>query len=1217
MAPLSPPLPCPPRSEVTIALMRDAISAVAAAEDLDFSRSVPLWDRLADALPANPSIRLNRAITVLKWIDETHNLLASGKVQEEAARRTIESELAAAYAKAEAVVGSLRELHITDYRAALLEAELLRAKARQVDLEAGQRLRRQAVQILYDALAPNPAQPILAASYDDLVQEFLTATPELGELQADALYASSQAMPRNLFLLFRACDVLVRSEDPRLADLLDRTLELTLPMRGDVANYLRRLDPQELVAETKRAIAAGDWSSARGIIRWINLFKGMAGFKTDRRLVKPDLLALLEVDFLDQLAQQLPAVAAHVTPPPTQQTRLLHELTTATWYDFDLDLDFDLAIIDATLLTIWRNDDGELHRSYEVELPWPAAGAVAVDLFPVDAPNRPRVDSVAAWMQEHHDAVGNSPSASTATTNQPTAEDIVRGRRHDTPQALLIFGSQGLAVVQPQPGPDQLISRVDLVDVSWPQEITSVQSVVPLDIESDGDLDLLVSTANGPRVLQNNGDGSFSDTTQFSSFTEGLVLDSLRAGDWDRDLDQDVIGIDTVSGKVILLENILHGQLRSVDLSQQGWPLPSSSGARQVAISDLNGDGSWDIVSAGDQEVVIAFGHRPEPYAWRPLRSVRTSVPGSAVEVGDWNNDGYSDVIVAANKGTFLILGSADWLTAPPLHPLSDTENVLAIDAIDANGDGTLDVVETSSSSTNLISSLGAESQGYLLARVRGIADDNGGGRINHYAVGTLLELRSGGWAARRVVKHPTTHFGIGELIPDNLRIVFPNGLTQNVQQPGRNVLIEEKQELKGSCPFVYGWNGQRFELITDLLWNAPLGLQIAPGEVLPDRRWEYLFLPGELVQAKDGYIELRITEELWEVAYFDHVALSAVDHPVETPVLTNEKVGPPHLAQPRLYQIHHTRELVRAVDGSGRDWTATLAVADDNFTQSFDALRCQGLADPHFIELDFGTLPTEKDLKLVLRGWMHPTDTSLNISLSQNSRLLAPEPPSLWVLDEQGQWVCAQPFMGFPGGKPKTIVVDLQDVFRADDHRLRIATTQQIYWDYASVAWDTEPSELHQEPLPLVAAELRYRGFGRLLPRRSDQPHWYDYHDADPTPKWPPIEGPFTRFGDVRELLAADDDRLVVMTSGDEIVLRFRLPEAHLPSGWKRDYVLHSVGWDKDADLNTLAGQSSLPLPFRAQTGYPPPPEQEEEAARVWALNRPTLTRVQQYAVE
>ncbi len=70
---------------------------------------------------------------------------------------------------------------------------------------------------------------------------------------------------------------------------------------------------------------------------------------------------------------------------------------------------------------------------------------------------------------------------------------------------------------------------------------------------------------------------------------------------------------------------------------------------------------------------------------------------------------------------------------------------------------------------------------------------------------------------------------------PGILRVIFNNGLTQNVLLPPPDSLVQERQELKGSCPFLYGWDGERFQMITDLLWNAPLGLQVARGQPLPD----------------------------------------------------------------------------------------------------------------------------------------------------------------------------------------------------------------------------------------------------------------------------------------------------------------------------------------------------------------------------------------------
>ena len=43
------------------------------------------------------------------------------------------------------------------------------------------------------------------------------------------------------------------------------------------------------------------------------------------------------------------------------------------------------------------------------------------------------------------------------------------------------------------------------------------------------------------------------------------------------------------------------------------------------------------------------------------------------------------------------------------------------------------------------------------------------------------------------------------------------------------------------------------------------------------------------------------------------------------------------------------------------------------------------------------------------------------------------------------------------------------------------------------------------------------------------------------------------------------------------------------LKKGWKRDFLIRSVGWVKDGDLNTATGNTVLPLPFHGMKSYPP----------------------------
>jgi hypothetical protein len=126
--------------------------------------------------------------------------------------------------------------------------------------------------------------------------------------------------------------------------------------------------------------------------------------------------------------------------------------------------------------------------------------------------------------------------------------------------------------------------------------------------------------------------------------------------------------------------------------------------------------------------------------------------------------------------------------------------------------------------------------------------------------------------------------------------------------------------------------------------------------------------------------------------------------------------------------------------------------------------------------------------------------------------------------------------------------------------------------------------------PLNAKRADLRFRGFSKVYvhPERR-QPERFEYHDVRFASQWNPTPGYYTRYGPVEELVSKEDDRLVVMGSGDELALSFEadyLPP--LPAGWKRDFLLLVDGWAKDRDANTAWSQTVEPLPFHGMSSYP-----------------------------
>ena len=39
--------------------------------------------------------------------------------------------------------------------------------------------------------------------------------------------------------------------------------------------------------------------------------------------------------------------------------------------------------------------------------------------------------------------------------------------------------------------------------------------------------------------------------------------------------------------------------------------------------------------------------------------------------------------------------------------------------------------------------------------------------------------------------------------------------------------IVSATQRLKGSCPWLFTWNGEEVTFVTDFIWRSPLGLRI------------------------------------------------------------------------------------------------------------------------------------------------------------------------------------------------------------------------------------------------------------------------------------------------------------------------------------------------------------------------------------------------------
>src|SRR6202022_1267355 len=264
-------------------------------------------------------------------------------------------------------------------------------------------------------------------------------------------------------------------------------------------------------------------------------------------------------------------------------------------------------------------------------------------------------------------------------------------------------------------------------------------------------------------------------------------------------------------------------------------------------------------------------------------------------------------------------------------------------------------------------------------------------------------------------------------------------GIPQNKLSPAVKTLVTEIQQLKGSCPFLYAFDGRRWSFVTDALGRAPAGLLYDGVHQAPADTREWLFVAGEkLAPGPDGKLLLDFTEELWETAYFDLAELEAVDHPKGTQIVPNEKMVPPPFPEKTVFTISHPFT-PRATDERGRDRTQEIAREDGTFLAGFTPTRYQGIVEPHDLILQMPETRPGKHMMLYLTGWIFYADTSLNVSLSQGARPEKPMGPTLEVPDGRGGWRVPTSPVGDPAGKTKTIPVDLTGLLDPADPRVRI----------------------------------------------------------------------------------------------------------------------------------------------------------------------------------
>ncbi|MDQ4122995.1 MAG: FG-GAP-like repeat-containing protein, partial [Acidobacteriota bacterium] len=463
-----------------------------------------------------------------------------------------------------------------------------------------------------------------------------------------------------------------------------------------------------------------------------------------------------------------------------------------------------------------------------------------------------------------------------------------------------------------------------------------------LDAEHDGDLDIFIAGftdleveenaetkellfpldfAPAPNwLLRNNGDGTFAEIgnaanlnnskTKNEKFqSEGNSI-AVIPTDYDNRRDIDLLVLN-YGGKPNLFRNWRDGSFRDV--------------AAEVG---LNQTGNWTCAAAGDFNkdnfVDFFFGKTGGAGVFavsdgRGKFVLKDAPPGTenaaSAQLVDYDNDGLLDLIVNTDKGFANVrnLGgswsdadsSAFKIKTDELGALENSRFTLASD-VDSDSDEDLFAFARNGNLV-LVKNVGGNTNNAEIVKLAGRAS-------NRTGIGAKIDLRAGSlaqkletYAASPMPAPSDIHFGLGKREkPDAVRVVWTSGIIQaetDFPQKAKNptaknsapLKIEELDRKPSSCPYLYAWNGEKFEFVTDFLGGGEMGNWKESGGVYhyPDSD-EFVRITSDQLKPKNGRYEIRVTNELEEVLFVDNIKLIAIEHDASREVYPNEGLGIP-----------------------------------------------------------------------------------------------------------------------------------------------------------------------------------------------------------------------------------------------------------------------------------------------------------------------------------
>lgn len=230
------------------------------------------------------------------------------------------------------------------------------------------------------------------------------------------------------------------------------------------------------------------------------------------------------------------------------------------------------------------------------------------------------------------------------------------------------------------------------------------RSIVSGDLDTDGDLDIIVASPSDDRISWFENDGATPPTfTQNTITTTADGIRDITIGDLDNDGDLDVLSASFNDNTIAWYTN---DGAANPSFSKQLISTTAIS-AQSVVVGDMDGDGDLDVVSASMNDHKIAW-YRNDGNAIPSFTTqvIATNAIGAiVVAIGDVNGDGDLDII-SGSIGDDKIAWYINSGTANPTfvkNVMNTTTNeVNCVTVGDVDGNGTLDVISASTNDNTI-----------------------------------------------------------------------------------------------------------------------------------------------------------------------------------------------------------------------------------------------------------------------------------------------------------------------------------------------------------------------------------------------------------------------------------------------------------------------------------------------------------------------------------